>query len=215
MDADQPTSPSSPDILVPGPSTNATAADERSFRIRLAVFGCVVIAAVIGAFVGYPTWQEYISQQEARLELRAYVDVRALGPAALKEGVSPRVRETIRNTGRTPAYNDTIQSFITVADYPLIKQFERVTCPPNDSEPDKRRWFLGKVPRQETIRETPFTAEEITAIQTAKSALYFHGTVCYRDIFHEPHRTDFCMFWKWDAGRVSPSLSCDQGNKTD
>lgn len=215
MDADQPTSPSSPDILGPQPSTNPTAADERSFRIRLAVFGSVVIAAVIGAFVGYPTWQEYISQQEARLELRAYVDVRALGPAALKEGVSPRVRETIRNTGRTPAYNDTIQSFITVADYPLIKQFERVTCPPNDSQPDKRRWFLGKVPRQETIRETPFTAEEITAIQTAKSALYFHGTVCYRDIFHEPHRTDFCMFWKWDAGRVSPSLSCDQGNRAD
>ncbi len=215
MDADQPTSPSSADALPPEASTDSPDSDERSFRIRLAVFVCVVLAAVIGAFVGYPTWQEYVSQQEAKLELRAYVDVRALGPAALKEGVSPRVRETIRNTGRTPAYNDTIQSFITVADYPLIKQFERVTCPPNDSQPDKRRWFLGKVPRQETIRETPFTAEEITAIQTAKSALYFHGTVCYRDIFHEPHRTDFCMFWKWDAGRVSPSLSCDQGNKTD
>ncbi len=215
MDADQPHSPSSPDILLPQPATASTPADERSFHIRLAVFASVVIIAIVGAFVGYPTWQEYISQQEAKLELRAYVNVRALGPPALKEGLSPRVRETIQNTGRTPAYNDAIQAFITVADYPLIRNFERVTCPPDDSQPDKRRWFLGKVPRRESVREAPLTAEEITAIQTAKSALYYHGTVCYRDIFHESHRTDFCMFWKWDAGRLSPSLSCDQGNKAD
>ncbi|HQR14990.1 MAG TPA: hypothetical protein PLZ37_10540 [Nitrospira sp.] len=215
MDADHPSTPSSPDMLVPQPSTDSTPADERSFHIRLAVFASVVIVAVIGAFVGYPTWQEYVSQQEAKLELRAYVNVRALGPPALKEGVPPGVRDTILNRGRTPAYNDAIQSFVTVADYPLIKNFERVTCPPDDSQPDKRRWFLGKVPRRETVRETPLTAEEITAIQTAKSALYYHGTVCYRDIFHESHRTDFCMFWKWDAGRVSPSLSCDLGNKAD
>ncbi len=215
MDAEQPSSPSSPDILAPKPPTDSTAADEWIFRIRLGVFAFAIIAALIGAFVGYPTWQEYVSQQEAKLELRAYVDVRALGPTALKEGLSPRVRETIQNTGRTPAYNDVIQASITVADYPLIKKFERVICPPDDSQPDKRRWFVGKVRRPETVRETPFTAEEVTAIRTAKSALYFHGTVCYRDIFHEPHRTDFCMFWKWDAGRVSPSLSCDQGNRAD
>lgn len=215
MDADQPSRPSSPDMLMPQPSTDSTAADERCFRIRLAVFASVVLAAVIGAFVGYPTWQEHVAQQEAKLELRAYVHASARGPTALKEGVSPRVRETIQNIGRTPAYNDAIQASIAVADYPLIKTFERATCPPDDSQPDKRKWFVGKVSRSETVRETPLTAEEITAIQTAKSALYFHGTVCYRDIFHEPHRTDFCMFWKWDAGRLSPSLSCDQGNRAD
>ncbi|MFO0765750.1 MAG: hypothetical protein U0231_02950 [Nitrospiraceae bacterium] len=138
-----------------------------------------------------------------------------MGPVALKEAVSPRVRETIKNIGRTPAYNDSIQAHITITDYPLTKSFEKLTCPPDDHQPDKRRWFLGKVPRLETVREAPLTAEEVGAIQTAKSALYFHGTVCYRDIFHEPHRTDFCMFWKWDAGRLSPSLSCDQGNSAD
>ena len=215
MDAEQPGNSSAPDILAPQPSTDPAGADERSFRIRLAVFVCVVVAAVIAAFVGYPTWQEYVSQQEAKLELRAYVDVRALGPTALKEGLSPRVRETIQNIGRTPAYNDVIQAAITVADYPLSKPFERLTCPVEDHQADKRKWFLGKGPRVETVRDAPLTAEEVTAIQTAKSALYFHGTVCYRDIFHEQHRTDFCMFWKWDAGRVSPSLSCDQGNKAD
>lgn len=215
MDGDHPSTPSAPDMLMPEPAADSGAADERSFRIRLAVFACVVIVAVIGAFVGYPTWQEYVSQQEAKLELRAYVNVRALGPTTLKEGVPPGVRDMIQNIGRTPAYNDTIQSFVTVADYPLIKNFERVTCPPDDSQPDKRRWFVGKVPRRETVRDAPLTAEEVAAVQTAKSALYYHGTVCYRDIFHESHRTDFCMFWKWDAGRLSPSLSCEQGNKAD
>ena len=89
MDADRPNSPSSPESLMPEPAADSTAADERSFRIRLAVFVCVVIAAVIGAFVGYPTWQDYVSQQEAKLALRAYVEARALGPAMLKEGVPP------------------------------------------------------------------------------------------------------------------------------
>ena len=162
-----------------------------------------VIAAVIGAFVGYPTWQDYVSQQEAKLKMRAYVEARALGPTMLKEGVPPRVRETIQNTGRTPAYNDAVQAAITVADYPLTKKFERVACPENQ-QPDKRKWFVGKLPRPETARETPFTAEEITAIQTAKSALYYHGTVCYRDIFHEPHRTDFVCFGSGMRAARSP-----------
>lgn len=144
MDADQPHSPSSPDILLPQPATASTPADERSFHIRLAVFASVVIIAIVGAFVGYPTWQEYISQQEAKLELRAYVNVRALGPPALKEGLSPRVRETIQNTGRTPAYNDAIQAFITVADYPLIRNFERVTCPRTIRNRTNGGGFWGK-----------------------------------------------------------------------
>ncbi len=215
METDPPSSPPSPELLTSTPAAGSSMADERSFRLRLGVFAGIVIIAVIGAFLGYPTWQEYVSQQEAKLELRAYVNARALGPAALKEGQSPRVRETIQNTGRTPAYHDAIQAFVTVAEYPLIKSFERLTCPPDDSQPDKRKWFVGKLPRPETVREAPLTADEVAAVQTAKSALYYHGTVCYRDIFHEPHRTDFCMFWKWDAGRLSPSLSCDQGNKAD
>lgn len=96
---------------------------------RLAAVACVVIAAMVGAFVGYPTWQKYISRQEARLKLRAYVEARALGPTVLKKGLSPQVRETIQNIGWTPAYNDTLQASITVAYSPLIKEFERVTRP--------------------------------------------------------------------------------------
>ena len=49
MDADRPSSPSSPDSLVPETAADSTADDERSFRLRLAVFVCVVIAAIIGA----------------------------------------------------------------------------------------------------------------------------------------------------------------------
>lgn len=181
---------------------------------RLAAVACVVIAAMVGAFVGDPTWRKYISRQEARLKLRAYVEARALGPTVLKKGLSPQVRETIQNIGWTPAYNDTLQASITVAYSPLIKEFERVTRL-EDQQPDKRRWFIGKWPRPETVCETPLPAEEVTAIQTAKSARYFHGTVCYRDVIHEPHHTDFYMFWKWDAGRVSPSIYCIQGNRAD
>ena len=81
-------------------------------------------------------------------------------------------------------------------------------------DPKAGKWFIGTPKRPGIARESPLTAAEVDAIKGGKSAIYFHGRVCYRDIFNEPHRTDFCLYWKWDAGRISPSLSCPEGNST-
>ena len=108
----------------------------------------------------------------------------------------------IQNAGRTPAYNDAIQAFITVADYPLIKNFERVTCPRTILQPDKRKMVHGQGSRERKRSARRHSRWKRSRPFRRPSRLYYHGTVCYRDIFHEsqPHR--LLYVWKWDAGRL-------------
>lgn len=189
--------------------------EEKQFRLKLIIFGGVVIAAIIAAFVaGYPGWQNYIAQEEAKQQLRAYIDVRPKGMTKIEEGIKPRIHDSFHNIGRTPAYDNGSFSRIIVAEYPLAHKLINDECSEAGTVPKGSKWFVGKVSGPETVREGAFTAGEIEAIKSGKAAVYFHGRVCYRDIFNESHRTDFCLYWKWNAGRVSPGLYCDQGNST-
>ena len=164
----------------PSPRTK----DDRQFRLNLLIFWLGVMAAIIAAVaVGFPGWQNYIAQEEAKLQLRAYIDVRAKGIAAIEEGAVPRVHDTFYNIGRTPAYDNGSSSHLTVADYPPTKKLVNDECSHARADPKANKWFVGKVARPETVRETPFTAEEVEAIKAGKAAIYFHGRVCYRDIF--------------------------------
>lgn len=200
----------------PPPRNSSRNEGDRQFRLNLLIFWLGVLAAIVAAVaVGFPGWQNYIAQEEAKLQLRAYIDVRAKGITAIEEGVVPRVHDSFFNIGRTPAYDNGSSSHITVADYPLTKKLVNDECSHARTDPKANKWFVGKVARPETVREASFTAEEVETIKNGKAAVYFHGRVCYRDIFNESHRTDFCTYWKWTAGRVSPGLYCDQGNSTD
>ena len=191
-------------------------AEEKRFRLELTIFWGGVIAAIIAAFaVGYPGWENYIAQEGAKRQLRAYIDVRTKGMTKIEEGSVPRVHDSFYNIGRTPAYDNGSSSHITVAEYPLTKKLVNDECSHARTNPNASKWFVGKVSRPETVREAPFTASEVEAIKDGKAAVYLHGRVCYRDIFNESHRTDFCTYWKWNAGRVSPGLYCDQGNSSD
>jgi hypothetical protein len=190
--------------------------EDKRFRFRLTIFGGAVIAAIIAAFAaGYPGWENYIAQEAAKRQLRAYIDVRTKGMSNIEEGIMPRVHDSFHNIGRTPAYDNGSSSHIAVAEYPLSHTLISEECSHAGTSPKASKWFVGKVSRPETVRELPFTAGEIEDIKAGKAAVYFHGRVCYRDIFNESHRTDFCTFWKWDAGRFSPGLYCDRGNSTD
>ena len=192
--------------------------DDKWYRLRLAIFGAAVIAAVIGAFVaGFPGWQSYIAQDTARRQLRAYIVVRPTHIATVQEGIMPRIQSIVENIGQTPAYNGGSISHLTVADYPLTKKFIHDDCPTvmTMTNPKSNKWFVGKVAQPATMRDTSFTPGEITAIKDGQAAVYFHGRVCYRDLFNESHRTNFCLYWKWQAGKMSPGLYCDQGNSTD
>jgi hypothetical protein len=204
------------DLSRDSPSGSSDGQKDKQFRLKLSIFVVAVIAAIVAAIAaGFPGWQNYIAQEEAKLQLRAYIDVRAKGMTTIEEGLVPRVRDSFHNIGRTPAYDNGSSSHITVTEYPLKKPLVNDECSHARANPNASKWFVGKVSRPETVREAPLTASEVQAIKEGKSAVYFHGRVCYRDIFNESHRTDFCTYWKWNAGRVSPGLYCDQGNSTD
>lgn len=199
-----------PDI--PPPTLNV---EEKQFRLKLALFWGIVIAAMIAAFAtGYPGWENYIAQEAAKRQLRAYIDVRPKGMKVVEEGVTPRVHDSFHNIGRTPAYDNGSFSRIVVTEYPLTHKLANDECRPVSPAPKGNKWFIGKASRQEIAREAAFTAGEVESIKGGKTAVYFHGNVCYRDIFNEVHRTDFCLYWKWDAGRLGPGLYCDKGNST-
>ncbi|MBA3752822.1 MAG: hypothetical protein H0X01_01455 [Nitrospira sp.] len=190
--------------------------EDKRFRLRLTIFWGAVIAATIAAFAaGFPGWQNYIAQEGAKRQLRAYIDVRTKGMITIEEGTMPRVHDSFHNIGRTPAYDNGSSSHITVAEYPLTQSLINDECSHVSTSATASKWFVGKVSRAETVREVPFAAGEVEAIKDGKAAVYLHGRVCYRDIFNESHRTDFCTYWKWNAGRVSPGLYCDQGNSSD
>jgi hypothetical protein len=189
------------------------AEENKQFRFKLAVFWGVITAAIIAAFAtGYPGWENYIAQEAAKRQLRAYIDVRPKGLTAIEEGVIPRIKDSFHNIGRTPAFDNGLFSRITVAEYPLKTKLINDECSHVSTSPKANKWFIGKAARPEIARETPFTSGEVESIRSGNAAVYFHGRVCYRDIFNEAHRTDFCLYWKWVAGRISPGLYCDQGN---
>lgn len=197
------------------PPHSSPNAEDKQFRVKLTIFWVGVIAAIIAAFaVGYPGWENYIAQEAAKRQLRAYIDVRPKGMTTIDEGIMPRVHDSFQNIGRTPAYDDGAFSRLTVAEYPLINKLVNDECSHVSTNPKASKWFIGKASRPEIVREGPFTASEVEAIKGGKAAVYLHGRVCYRDIFNESHRTDFCLYWKWVAGRVSPGLYCDQGNSS-
>ncbi|MCC2642586.1 MAG: hypothetical protein K0S45_2999 [Nitrospira sp.] len=189
---------------------------DKRFRLTLAIFWGAVLAAIIAALTaGYPGWQNYMAQEGAKRQLRAYIAVRTQGIATLEEGIKARVHDSFHNIGQTPAYDKGSSSHITVAEYPLSHTLVNDECSDAATSPKASKWFVGKISRPETVRELPFTAGEIEDIKAGKAAVYLHGRACYGDIFNESHQTDFCLYWKWDAGRLSPGLYCDQGNISD
>ncbi len=198
------------------PALSPPDVNDKQFRVKLTVFWVGVIGAIIAAFaVGYPGWENYIAQEAAKRQLRAYIDVRPKGITTIEEGIMPRVQDSFQNIGRTPAYDNGAFSRLTVAEYPLTSKLTNEECGHVSTNPKASKWFIGKAASPAIVRESPFTASEVEAIKSGKAAVYLHGRACYRDIFNESHRTDFCLYWKWSAGRVSPGLYCDQGNSSD
>lgn len=188
--------------------------DDTWYRLRVAVFWAGIgAAAILALTTGVTSWQDYMEKDAARYQLRAHIVVKPEQLPTLEASRQPRVRGSYYNIGRTPAYDEGATSHILVAEDPLTQRLSVKDC---DKEKravkQKNKWFVGKVPHPDTIREEPFTDSEIEAIKQGRAAVYYYGRVCYADIFGVSHRTDFCLIWKWKEGRFSPGLYCDQGN---
>jgi hypothetical protein len=182
----------------------------------LALFwGAIGTAVILALTTGVTSWQDYMAKEAARNQLRAHIVVTPDQLPTLEAGQQPRIRGSYYNIGRTPAYDEGATSHILIAEYPLSHKLTFEDC---DKEKRaikrKNKWFVGNVPHPDTVREESFTDREIEAVKEGRQAVYYYGRVCYADIFGESHRTDFCLVWKWKAGRFSPGLYCEQGNSS-
>jgi hypothetical protein len=194
--------------------SETTESNNRGYRIRILIFWTgIIVAIALALTTGVTTWQDYMVKDAARHQLRAHIVVRPEQLPTLEAGKQPQLRGSYYNIGRTPAYDEGSVSHLLVAEYPLRRTLTEEECDKSRTGVKrKNKWFVGKVPHPETIREEPFTSEEIEAIKQGQAAVYFYGRVCYADIFSESHQTDFCLLWKWSGGRFSPGLYCAQGN---
>jgi hypothetical protein len=184
------------------------------YRLRVAAFwGGIGAAVILALTTGVTSWQDYMEKDAARYQLRAHIVVKAEQLPTLEAGHQARVGGSYYNIGRTPAYDEGATSHVVVAEEPLAQKLIEDDCDKaKRAVKQKNKWFVGKVPHADTIRDEPFTESEVEAIKQGRAAVYYYGRVCYADIFGESHRTDFCLIWKWKENRFSPGLYCDQGN---
>jgi hypothetical protein len=128
-------------------------------------------------------------------QLRAYV-ILARNYKKIEDfelGKKPHIMTTIENVGQTPVYNGTWISGLNVLPNPLPGKFSYADCDIIMKQPDAKQWFFGKSADIDKERDREISAEEIKQLKEENYALFFHGRICYRDIFQKIRTTDFCM----------------------
>ncbi|THI90752.1 MAG: hypothetical protein CAF41_003095 [Nitrospira sp. CG24A] len=152
------------------------------------------------------------AKETSHRELRSYVVIGSNDIPKLEEGKRPFVTSVVENIGKTPIYDGGWISGINVFTYPLTEDITNDSCTNVLKSPGAPKWLIGRSSKIEKWRVLPFQASEVKAIKEGRAAVYFHGRICYRDIFREVHYTDFCMRWRWENGHLGEGLACPQGN---
>lgn len=155
-----------------------------------------------------------IAKDTERRQLRAYLVIGRMEILRFGVGNMAHVEGVIENIGQTPAHDAGWQSGINLFDLRAQPTFTYDDCTSLRKSSEYPRWSLGKNAAVEKDRRTVFTADEIKLVQDSTAAVYFHGRLCYLDIFEEEHLTDFCMYWKWENGRLGIGLRCPQSDKS-
>jgi hypothetical protein len=151
-------------------------------------------------------------------QLRAYLVVSSRELENYGDNKIGRVPGIWENLGQTPIYDATWVSGINVL--PCCNAMVNIsynTCQTVMDASINNKNFFGKFSYPVKDRDSAFTPSEIQDIKGGRSAVYFHGRVCYRDIFKKLRRTDFCILWRWDAGSnaLSKATYCGSGNDAD
>lgn len=199
--ADNPTTAQVPPTLSPSPRLSHDAAHKKHLLdyVTVIVASVAAVAALVAA--GFSWWQASIAQDTAKRQLRAYLAVSVPDNALhnFGEGKKALVQGILDNMGETPAYKAGWMAGVNVQENTEEIRWAYDSCATIMKQPGSSEWFIGKKPSfPDKERKTPFTKKEIDEIMASKAAIYFHGRVCYLDIFEETQALDFCIFWDWD-----------------
>ncbi len=193
---------------------NAKPSREKKHPLEWAIFVFVVLTALCTIAAACYSRKQWITAEDTeKRQLRAYVIIKTNELEKFGEGNF--AQSIVENVGQTPVYNGSWLSGINVSGYPMAGIGENADCKVIMSQPDAGRWFFGKFIYPDKDRKTAFTVDEIKSIKDGIAAVYFHGRICYVDIFNETRYTDFCMYWKWQNGSLAPANYCPRGNGAD
>jgi hypothetical protein len=145
------------------------------------------------------------AERHARQELRAYVSAEPNFLVAFDEEHFASARAEIKNLGQTPAHGVSTITAIDVLPYPLPEAFAFPAIQGNRSAP--ATLFPGKDLVSSGTSGRFFTSEEIKSIRDGSARVYVFGSTAYRDIFGQPHETQFSRSVKADPDTLTKLTS--------
>lgn len=142
------------------------------------------------------------SQDTAKRQLRAYVGLRSPKIEGTAIGEHPKVTLLFQNAGQTPAHEVTVQYGIGVDHFPQPQLERRL-----DEAKSVAVLLPGAFMKPSLISSGPTLRQiEIDAVNAGSAAIYCFGVVKYRDIFGDPHQTDFSLMIGGDLGGYPDNL---------
>jgi hypothetical protein len=197
-----------------------SAADSAWWAWASGLLGLGSLVGVIAA-LGIALHSNWIARDTAKRQLRAYLTVEPGGVCEADEGLHPVPIDLINN-GQTPA-NDLEHG----GDFLVITGDPRQFNPATDGrlgelDPDDAIASTDAVLGPNTNRFTYAYLEQAVLtkrvwkmIHTKKAAIIHYGFFRYKDVFGEPHHTNFAFYhWGEDLSDVY-SKRCRWGNDAD
>ncbi len=158
------------------------------------------VIAVFTVILGFATWALWRStdrlvrgaEETAERQLRAYISIRVIRPLNIKAPVNFGVVYNIWNIGSTPGTVINLSRRIDIYRYPLPDDFvlpEGDTCGHGNVIGANDPSVVGKM-----HADRLFAGQEWEAVFAKKprARIYFHGFICYKDVFGKDRKTEFC-----------------------
>ena len=146
--------------------------------------------------------QMQTSKDTAQRQLRAYAIVSKAKLKEIGSNIIPEARIAFDNVGQTPAYNASWTAGINVIPALPGGVTQTGDCAEIMSRPEATHWHFGKELFANKWRDTAFSPAEVKAINEGTVYILFTGRLCYADIFHKNHHTDFCLYWQSRNGVI-------------
>lgn len=131
------------------------------------------------------------AERTAERELRAYVHISG-GEIKFEPLNAPTWHLTVKNFGKTPAYDVRQWTHMWIEEYPL-----KVKLPAPDADFKTACSILPPGGHEEMVcrRDPPIPGEALNLIGTVKGTVYIYGEIRYRDAFGEDRVTKYRLLY--------------------
>jgi hypothetical protein len=162
-----------------------------------AVFVAAVsaIATIFYAFISWGQWR--VLRTQNRPWIMVTPDKPEGWPSAHTGSCTFRLRWSVENVGRSPAFLTQLWANVVVLPYPV--PYRRMDYGENRDFAE----FIIRPNGKHCHEEDRILSEpDVMRIQTGEKCLLFYGRVYYRDTFKVIHLTRFCSYWIQEGEKV-------------